>query len=66
MLLGTLADGFRLDDFVVAAVGVGLDPTNVFASTEVPFLQALKNSGSRTRIRRSHETRKMNAVGDGI
>ena len=42
MLLGPLTDGFGFDDFVVAAAGVGFDPTNVFASPEIPFLKTLK------------------------
>ena len=42
VLLGPLTDGFGFDDFVVAAAGVGFDPTNVFASPEIPFLKTLK------------------------
>ena len=42
MLLGPLTDGFGFDDFIVAAAGVGFDPTNVLASPEIPFLKTLK------------------------
>ena len=41
MFLSPLTDGFRLYDLVVASVCVGFDPTNVFETPEVPFLQAL-------------------------
>ena len=41
MFLGSLTDGFGLDDFVVAPVGVCFDPTNVLATSEIPLLQTL-------------------------
>ena len=42
VLLCPLANGFRLDDFVVTPVGICFDPTNVFASSEIPLFQALE------------------------